>query len=109
MKDVLRALAQRGHVHLDHRQAVEEILAEAPVCHLLSKVAIGGGDDAHVGAVGLTLADPFELLFLDEPQKLCLHLRRISAISSRKSVPPSASSTRPARSRIAPVNAPRAW
>ena len=29
--------------------------------------------------------------------------------SSRKSVPPSASSTRPARSVMAPVNAPRAW
>jgi hypothetical protein len=33
----------------------------------------------------------------------------VSEISSRKSVPPSASAKRPRLSRIAPVNEPRSW
>ena len=42
------ALAQRRHAHLDDREPVVEVLAEAARVHLRREIAVGGGDDAHV-------------------------------------------------------------
>src|SRR5262245_63513149 len=55
-RDVLAALAQRGHLDRDHVQAVEEVLAEAPLADRELEVLVGGGDDAHVDRDGLRRA-----------------------------------------------------
>ena len=49
-QDVLGPLAQRRDVELDHVQPVEQVLAEAARLDLLFQVAVGGGEDARVGA-----------------------------------------------------------
>jgi len=46
--NVFAAGAQRGQVHGDDVEAVEEILAELAVANGLAKIDVGGGDDAHV-------------------------------------------------------------
>jgi len=51
-------------------------------------------------------SQPLELPLLQDAEQFGLHSRGISPISSRKIVPPSATSKRPMRCAIAPVNAP---
>ena len=46
--NVFAAGAQRGQVHGDDVEAVEEVFAEAALAHLLAQIDVGGGDDAHV-------------------------------------------------------------
>ncbi len=41
-----------GTTHLDDVEPVEQVLAEAARAHVGLEVAVGGGDDAHVGACG---------------------------------------------------------
>src|SRR6185369_3085752 len=55
--DVVAAFAQRRHPELDHVQAVEQVLAEAPAGDQRSEVLVGRADDAHVDGVLLRLAD----------------------------------------------------
>jgi hypothetical protein len=56
----------------DHRQAEEEVLAEAALCDLLLEVLVRGGDRPHVHLDGLLRADPLDLAFLEHPQHLGL-------------------------------------
>ena len=49
-RDVLAARAQRRRGDRDDVEAVEEVLAEAPGGDLGAQIAVGRGDDAHVGA-----------------------------------------------------------
>src|SRR5262249_50809432 len=46
--DVVAALAQRRYHHLDHGEAVVEILPERPLGDAGAEVAVGGRDDAGV-------------------------------------------------------------
>ena len=84
-----------GTLHRDDVQAEEQVLAEAPRRDLGLEVAVGRGDDAHVDLDRLGRADAADLALLQHAQQLHLHLGAISPISSRKSVPPVASSKRP--------------
>ncbi len=76
MEDVVWALAQGRYVHLHDRQAVEKIFAEAARPDLRREIAVRGRDDADIGSARATFAHTFELLFLDETQKLGLNLGR---------------------------------
>jgi len=54
-------------------------------------------------------AHAVELVLLQDPEQLHLGFRGRSPISSRKMVPPSASSKRPNRLAMAPLKAPFSW
>jgi hypothetical protein len=71
---------------------------------------VGGGDDAHVDLDRAVAAHALEFALLQHAQQLDLD-RRAGCRRSRRenSVPPWASSKRPLRSAIAPVNAPFSW
>ena len=49
-RDVLGALAQRRQADRHDVQPVEQVLAEQALADQLPQVAMGGGDDADVGA-----------------------------------------------------------
>ncbi len=48
---VFAALAQRRGLHVNDVQAVEQVLAKAPVLHIVGQVAVRGAQDAHVDAL----------------------------------------------------------
>ena len=73
---VLLARAQRRHADRVDRQAVVEVLAEAPGLHLGQQVAVGGGDQAHVGVARAPLAHPLVGPLLQHAQQLALQLQR---------------------------------
>ena len=75
-RDVLAALAQRRQVDRDDVEAVEEVLAHRPLRHRRLEVAVGGGDEPHVGLDVLRVADAPDLALLDGPQELDLQQRR---------------------------------
>jgi hypothetical protein len=91
-RNVFAAGAQAAAVDRDDVEAVEQVLAEAAFAHRLAQIDVGGGDDAHVD---LDLVHPAEV-----HEAAVLQTRRILAwvsmpmlpISSRKSVPPLATS-----------------
>ncbi len=56
-QDVLAPLAQRREMDADDIEPVKQILAEAVGFHVAFEVAVGGGEDAHVGAQRLVAAD----------------------------------------------------
>ena len=75
-RDVVGALAQRRQVHREHVDAVVEVLAEAAARDELIEIAVGRGDDADVDATILIVADPAELLRLQDAQELGLQRQR---------------------------------
>ena len=50
--DVLAPLAQGGQLDADDVQAVEQVLAKAPLAHQHLQVLVRGGNDAHIGTDG---------------------------------------------------------
>jgi hypothetical protein len=105
-RDVASALAQRGQRDRDDVEAVEQILAERPRRDLALQVPVGRRHEAHVDADRLDAADALELALLQHAQSFTCISLGISPISSRKSVPPEASSKRPGLEATAPVKAP---
>jgi hypothetical protein len=110
--DVLAALAQRGDRQREHVEAVEEVLAEAP------RLGPPSRGRAFVAATTRTstlrsLVSPTRRMVLSCSTRRSFTWSSIgsSPISSRKSVPPSASSKSPrlSASRLASVNAPFLW
>jgi hypothetical protein len=100
---------QRRHLDGEDGESVEEIAAENVLGDCALEIAVRGCDDADVGRQRR------------EPptrsnSRSCSTRRRSTCVSigssptsSRKSVPPAASSKRPRRRCTAPVNAPRSW
>lgn len=70
---VFAALAQGGQLHVNHVQAVEQVLAKAPRLHIVGQVAVGGADDAHVHAFFLGGPQGTHAALLDGAQQLGLH------------------------------------
>ncbi|MDI7269487.1 MAG: hypothetical protein QME96_15980, partial [Myxococcota bacterium] len=71
-RDVAAPVAQRRNLDRQDAQPVEQILPERAVPHHRREVAIGRGDDAHVGAPLLDRPDGHERRVLDDPQQLRL-------------------------------------
>ncbi len=69
-------------------EAVEEILPEPPGLDVRLQVPVGRGDDADVGVAGARLADPLEVLLLQEAQQLGLQRRRDLADLVEEQRPP---------------------
>ena len=93
--NVLEPLAQRRQPQRHDVQPVEQILAEQALVDLLLQVAIGGGDDADIGLIGVR---PPTVVYSPScstrSSRVCASIG-MSPISSRNSVPPSACSNRP--------------
>ena len=68
----------------DDVEAVEEIFAEAALGDEGVEVGVGGGDDAHVGADRLGLADRMDLAGLEEAQQLRLDVEGEHVAASRE-------------------------
>ena len=98
-EDVVAALAERRDGDGEDAEAEVEVAAERPASTSRGEVAVGGGDDAHVE---LAASGPRRRARSRPPAArggAWPGARAgISPTSSRKSVPPSASSKRPARS-----------
>ena len=94
---VLGALAQRRARDRHDVEPVVQVLAERAASRPSSlEVAVGRRDDAHVDRARSSAADALELARLEHAQQLGLRGQRpCSPISSRKIVPPSATSNRP--------------
>src|SRR5205085_8534669 len=75
-RDVFASLAQGRDVERDDVQTIEEVGAEALLLHFLRKVAIGGGDDAHVGRAVARRADAAVTSLFEQVQQLHLRGRR---------------------------------
>ena len=63
-------------MHREHVDAVVEVLAKATARDELIEIAIRGGDDADIDAAIVIVADPAELLRLQDAQQLGLQRQR---------------------------------
>ncbi len=75
-RDVLAALAERRHRHRHDGEPEIKVLAEFPAGHLALQIALGRGDDAHVGLDRFVAADAAKLARLEDAQELGLHVER---------------------------------
>jgi hypothetical protein len=108
-RDVVGALAKRWHRDRKHVQPIEEIAAERAGLDRRLQVAVRGGDDAHVDAHRCAPSDALELALLQDTEQCDLRLHRQLADFVEEEGPPCASSKRPRRRWVAPVNAPFSW
>ncbi|MNF04476.1 hypothetical protein D3C80_2039980 [compost metagenome] len=53
-------------------KAIEQVFTKAPVANHVFQVEIGCRQDAHIGATGHRVADPFVFLVLNKAQQLGL-------------------------------------
>jgi hypothetical protein len=67
-QDVVAPFGQRRQGQLDHRQPVEQVLAEAAFAHAVAQRHVGRGDDAHVGLARGIAAQPLVLAGLQHAQ-----------------------------------------
>ena len=86
------ARSRSGGMRIDHVDAVEEVLAHAPVGDQFRELDVGRRDHPHVDLDLAIAAEPFELAFLQDPQQLGLHVE--GDLSPRRGTAPPA----PARS-----------
>jgi len=105
--DILWPRTERRDRDRKYIQAVVKIVTEASLIDHHGEVPIRRGDQTDVDVDRPGSPETLELVFLQHAQELRLQLERNLATSSRKIVPPSASSNRPILCAIAPVNAPR--
>ena len=75
-RDLLPTLAERRDADLDDVETVVEVLAELMDAHRGLEVAVGGGDQAHVGVDDLLAADAGELAVLQHVEQLGLQPQR---------------------------------
>jgi len=103
-RDVFPPLTQRRNEERDHVQSVVQVSRNAPSSRTLD-VLVRCRNHTHV-QVTACRRHAVDLPFLKRPQDLACRSMRRSPISSRNSVPPSASSNLPSLSLTAPVNEP---
>ena len=75
-RDVIRAFAQRGHMHRKHVEAVIEILAKLALAHVRQQIAVRRRDDADIDLDGAAATDALELALLEHAQELRLQRQR---------------------------------
>src|ERR1019366_3444472 len=73
-RNIFTALAQRGQIHRNYVETVEQIFAEAAFANHLAKIHVGGGDDADVHLHFLSAAQVHELAILQHAQNLGLRV-----------------------------------
>jgi hypothetical protein len=90
--DIIDPFSQGGNMNGEDVQAVEQVLAEFPALYQSGQILVGGGQDADIDFPGDGRADRTDFGFLNDAENLACSGRGISPTSSRKTVPPSASS-----------------
>ena len=78
-RNVFQPLAERRDANLDRTQAVEKIFPESPGENFGAKVAVRGGDQAHVDLFDFGRPDALDLAILNDAQELGLHGERCFA------------------------------
>jgi hypothetical protein len=73
-RDVLHAVAQRGHLDGEDHEAEVEVLAEAPARHLDLQIAVRRRHHPRVDLDRLGRADPPHFALLQHAKELHLHL-----------------------------------
>ena len=73
-RDVFLALAERHDLDGKNIQAVIKVFPEAAGGDFLFQIAIGGGDDAHIGKARAVFPDAFVAFFLQGPEQLALQI-----------------------------------
>ena len=73
-RDVIATIAQRRERDGEHRQSIQQILAQRAVAYRLHRRAVGRGYDAHIGLDLLGAADTKEALGLEKAQQSRLHV-----------------------------------
>ena len=73
-RHIFAAVAQRRHENGKHVQAVIQVFAELAFARQFGKIAVGGGDDAHVHLDRTLGADRIDFAFLQRAQQLDLHV-----------------------------------
>ena len=95
-QDVLAPVAQRRHADVEHVEPVVEVEAEGAALDLVGEILVGRGDDAARSTVRSRVPPRRRKVISSSTlSSLACVPAGISPISSRKSVPPSASSKRP--------------
>src|SRR6266446_3241513 len=74
--DILAALSQRWQADGNYIEAIKQVLAELALANRLAQVAMGGGDDPHIGFDRQPAADDGELALLQYTQQPGLRLQR---------------------------------
>ena len=95
-RNLVAALAQRRDAQADDVQPVEQVLAEAPVLHLLLDVGVGRGDDADVDGERGGFADRADFAVLEEAEELGLQVQAELAdlVEEERAVPRGADEAR---------------
>ena len=93
--NVFTSLTQWRKDERENVDAMEQVLAKFSFVNQRFQVAMCGHHHADVHGDRLVAADALDLAFFQHAQKLCLHGRGMSPISSRKIVPRSACSNLP--------------
>ena len=75
-QDVGRPLSQRRHGHLDHVEAIEQVLAEPSGGDFRLQIAVRGGKDANIAGPGLRVAHALVAALLQQSQQLGLQGQR---------------------------------
>src|SRR5436190_21365270 len=75
-RDVLGTFPQSGNPDWKYIQSIEKITSEFLLLDHHGQVAVGRRDKSCIGANRPRTAQPFELAFLQHPEKLCLQLER---------------------------------
>ena len=70
--DVVAPFAKRGQMHLNHIQAVIQILAKRSLSHHFGKISVRGADDANVDVQDVVASKPLDSAFLQNAQQLGL-------------------------------------
>ena len=97
--NVLAALAQRRHLHLDAVEAVVQVHPELAIGDHARQRAVGGNDYAAVDAARVGATDAFDGKILDGGSSFDCAAADRSETSSRNSVPSCACSNLPRRPR----------
>ena len=70
--DVGHPFPQGREIDGNHSDPVIEVFPELPFPDQLLQILVGGGDDPHIDLDRAMVADPLDLLFLQDPQQLGL-------------------------------------
>jgi len=66
--DVFLPLTQRRNHHMHDIQPIKKILSKPPLSNFLSKILLGGTDQAHIDVYRVVPSDALKLPLLEHPQ-----------------------------------------
>ena len=73
---IVRAFPERGNIDLKGIEPVQKVTAKAALGDLLLNIHICSRNDTHIDGNDRRAADAADLLFLQDPQQLCLQRHR---------------------------------